>query len=82
MRTEDFFYIESLEVLPKTKALIKFLSEEGIKQILQKNENFFMQDNNREMPQIDKELYFTIDEKINQIDLTDKGIENYIYRFR
>ena len=61
--------------LPKTKALIKFLSEEGIKQILQKNENFFMQDNNREMPQIDKELYFTIDEKINQIDLTDKGIE-------
>jgi len=61
--------------LPKSKPLIKFLSEDGIKQILQKNENFFMQDNNREMPQIDKELYFTIDEKINQIDLTDKGIE-------
>ena len=61
--------------LPKNKALIKFLSEDGVKQILQKNENFFMQDNNREMPQIDKELYFTIDEKINQIDLTDKGIE-------
>ena len=61
--------------LPKNKALIKFLSEDGIKSILQKNENFFMQDNNREMPQIDKELYFTIDEKINQIDLTDKGIE-------
>ena len=61
--------------LPKNKALIKFLSEDGIKSILQKNENFFIQDNNREMPQIDKELYFTIDEKINQIDLTDKGIE-------
>ena len=61
--------------MPKNKALIKFLSEDGVKQVLQKNENFFMQDNNREMPQIDKELYFTIDEKINQIDLTDKGIE-------
>ena len=60
--------------LPKNKALIKFLSEEGVKQILQKTENFFMQDNNREMHQIDEELYFTIDEKNNQIELTDKGI--------
>ena len=61
--------------LPKNKALIKFLSEEGVKQILQKTENFYMQDNNREMHQIDKELYFTIDEKNNQIELTEKGIE-------
>ena len=61
--------------LPKNKALIKFLSEEGIKQKLQKTENFYMQDNNREMHQIDEELYFTIDEKNNQIELTDKGIE-------
>ena len=61
--------------LPKNKALIKFLSEEGVKQILQKTENFYMQDNNREMHQIDEELYFTIDEKNNQIELTDKGIE-------
>ena len=61
--------------LPKNKALIKFLSEEGVKQILQKTENFYMQDNNREMHQIDEELYFTIDEKINQIELTEKGIE-------
>ncbi len=60
--------------LPKNKALIKFLSEEGIKQLLQKTENFFMQDNNREMPQIDAELYFVIDEKNNQVELTDKGI--------
>ena len=60
--------------MPKNKALIKFLSEEGVKQILQKTENFFMQDNNREMHQIDEELYFTIDEKNNQIELTDKGI--------
>ena len=61
--------------LPKNKALIKFLSEEGVKQILQKTENFYIQDNNREMHQIDKELYFTIDEKNNQIELTEKGIE-------
>ena len=62
--------------LPKTKALIKFLSEEGIKQILLKTENYFMQDNNREMPKIDADLYFTIDEKNNQIELTDKGIDH------
>ena len=61
--------------LPKNKALIKFLSEEGVKQILQKTENFYMQDNNREMHQIDEELFFTIDEKNNQIELTEKGIE-------
>lgn len=60
--------------LPKNKALIKFLSEEGIKQLLQKHEKFFMQDNNREMPTIDKDLYFVIDEKNNSISLTDKGI--------
>ena len=61
--------------LPKNKALIKYLSEEGIKQLLQKTENFYMQDNNREMPKVDAELLFVIDEKNNQIDLTDKGIE-------
>ena len=62
--------------LPKNSALIKFLSEEGIKQILQKTENFYMQDNNREMPKVDVDLFFVIDEKNNQIELTDKGIEN------
>ncbi|UOB18009.1 preprotein translocase subunit SecA [Abyssalbus ytuae] len=61
--------------LPKNKALIKYLSEEGIKQLLQKTENFYMQDNNREMHVIDEELLFVIDEKNNQIELTDKGIE-------
>ncbi|UCE70363.1 MAG: preprotein translocase subunit SecA [Flavobacteriaceae bacterium] len=60
--------------LPKNKALIKFLSEEGMKQLLQKTENFYMQDNNREMPKVDAELLFVIDEKNNQIELTDKGI--------
>ena len=62
--------------LPKNKALIKYLSEEGIRQLLQKTENFYMQDNNREMPKIDAELYFTIDEKNNQIELADRGIEH------
>jgi preprotein translocase subunit SecA len=61
--------------LPKNKALIKFLSEEGIKTLLQKTENFYMQDNNREMPKVDKALYFVIDEKNNQVELSDKGIE-------
>jgi preprotein translocase subunit SecA len=60
--------------LPKNKALIKYLSQDGVKQALQKTENFYMQDNNREMPKIDEALYFTIDEKNNSIELTDKGI--------
>ncbi|PQB03857.1 preprotein translocase subunit SecA [Aureitalea marina] len=61
--------------LPKNKALIKYLSEEGVRQILQKTENFYMQDNNREMPKADEPLYFVIEEKNNQIELTDKGVE-------
>ena len=61
--------------MPKNKALIKFLSEEGVKQLLQKTENFYMQDNNREMHQVDAELYYVIDEKNNQIELSDKGVE-------
>src|SRR5690554_1984941 len=61
--------------LPKNKALIKFLSEEGVKQILQKTENHYMSDNNREMPKVDAELYFVIDEKNNQIELSDKGVD-------
>lgn len=61
--------------MPKNKALIKFLSEEGIKTLLQKTENFYMQEQNKNMHIIDDDLYFTIDEKNNQIDLTDRGIE-------
>ncbi|OWW25271.1 preprotein translocase subunit SecA [Zobellia sp. OII3] len=61
--------------LPKNKALIKFLSEEGIKQLLQKTENYYMQDNNREMPKVDEDLLFVIDEKNNQIELTEKGVD-------
>ncbi|MBO0357207.1 preprotein translocase subunit SecA [Hymenobacter sp. BT186] len=61
--------------LPKSKPLIKFLSETGNRAVLQKVENFYLQDNARQMPQADMPLYFTIDEKNNQIELTEKGID-------
>jgi len=61
--------------LPKNKALIKFLSEEGIKAQLLKTEGQYLQDNQRDMPKVDAELFFVIDEKHNQIELTEKGIQ-------
>lgn len=61
--------------LPKYKPLIKFQSETGIKQLLQKTENVYLADNQKRMPEADEPLYFTIDEKINSIDLTEKGID-------
>ena len=61
--------------LPRNKALIKFLSEDGIKAVLLKTEGQHLQDNQREMPKADAELFFVIDEKNNQIELTDKGIQ-------
>jgi preprotein translocase subunit SecA len=70
-----FNLLRSYRALPKSKALIKFLSEEGVKQLLQKTENSYMQDNNREMPKIDQALYFVIEEKNNQVELTDNGIQ-------
>jgi preprotein translocase subunit SecA len=60
--------------LPKNTALIKFLSEPGIRVKLQKSENHYLSDQQKEMPKVDEELYFHIDEKHNQVDLTDKGI--------
>ncbi|MBN9298980.1 MAG: preprotein translocase subunit SecA [Filimonas sp.] len=60
--------------LPKTSALIKFLSEPGVRQRLQKSENYYLADQQREMPKADAELYFYIDEKNNSVELTDKGI--------
>ena len=60
---------------PRNKALIKYLSEEGIKAQLQKIENYHLQDREREMPKADKELYFVINEKHNTIELTEKGID-------
>ena len=59
--------------LPKYKPLIKYLSEPGIKQILQKTENYYIQDNEREMPVVTDPLYFVINEKQHSVDLTDNG---------
>ena len=61
--------------LPKNKALIKFLSETGIKAILQRTENFYMQEQNKNMHFIDDDLYFVIDEKNRQVELTEKGMD-------
>ena len=61
--------------LPKNKALIKFLSEPGVKAHLQKTENFYMQEQGKHMKKIDVELFFVIDEKNNTIELTEKGID-------
>jgi preprotein translocase subunit SecA len=61
--------------LPKNKALIKFLSESNNRQILNKTENYYLQEQSKNMPKADAELYFVIDEKHNSVELTDKGIE-------
>lgn len=61
--------------LPKNTATIKFISEEGNKQLLQKTENYYLGEQQRNMPKVYEELYFTIDEKQNSVDLTDKGLE-------
>ncbi len=61
--------------MPKFKPLIKFLSESGNKSLLQKIENYHLQDNKKEMPKADAPLYFVIDEKDNSVELTDKGID-------
>ncbi|MDB5091593.1 MAG: preprotein translocase subunit SecA [Mucilaginibacter sp.] len=61
--------------LPKSKALIKYLSEGGNRNLLQKTENFYMQDQSKEMHKVDAELFFVIDEKNNQVELAEKGIE-------
>ncbi len=63
----------SFKALPKNKALIKYLSEEGIKSNMLKTEEYYMQNNNREMPKAVEPLYFVVDEKLNSCDLTDKG---------
>jgi len=67
--------LKAYKGLPKNGALIKYLSEEGIRSLLQKTENFYMQNNSKEMPKVTEELYFVIDEKVNSIELTDKGID-------
>jgi preprotein translocase subunit SecA len=70
-----FKLLQAFKSLPKTKPLIKFLSEQGMKSLLQRTENFYMQNNNKEMHHVVDDLYFVIDEKLNSIDLTDRGFE-------
>lgn len=65
----------SFKALPKNKALIKYLTEEGIKLGLQKTEEIYMENNNRRMPEAVEPLYFVVDEKLNSADLTDKGTD-------
>ncbi|MCU0429630.1 MAG: preprotein translocase subunit SecA [Cytophagaceae bacterium] len=65
----------AFRALPGNKALIKYLSEPGIRAILQKTENIFLESNQQRMPEADAPLYFVIDEKNNSVDLTDKGID-------
>lgn len=65
----------SFKALPKNKAHIKYLSEEGIKLGLQKTEEIYMENNNRRMPEAVEPLYFVVDEKLNSADLTDKGTD-------
>ncbi|MCU0460677.1 MAG: preprotein translocase subunit SecA [Bacteroidales bacterium] len=69
------FLLRAYKGLPKNNALIKFLSEEGNKTLLQKTENFYMQNNSKEMPKVTEELFFVIDEKANAIELTEKGLD-------
>ncbi|RZJ50227.1 MAG: preprotein translocase subunit SecA [Chryseobacterium sp.] len=70
-----FKLLQAYRGLPKNRQLIKFLSESGNRALLQKVEAQYMQDNNRDMPIVDQDLYFVIEEKNNQVDLTDKGVE-------
>ena len=65
----------SHKCLPKNKALIKFLSEQGIKAGMLKTEEIYMEQNNRRMHEVTDPLYFVIDEKLNSVDLTDKGVD-------
>ena len=59
--------------LPKYQPLIKFLSEPGMKQLMQKAENFYIQDNERQMPEVTDPLFFVINEQMHSVDMTDKG---------
>jgi len=70
-----FKLLQAYKGLPKNKALIKFLSEEGMKVLMQKTENYYMQYNSKQMHKVTDDLYFIIDEKQNTIELTDKGID-------
>lgn len=74
-KTGGLSLMRAFRGLPKNSALIKFLSEPGVRVKLQKAENYYLADQQKEMPKVDEELFFHIDEKNNQVDLTDKGIQ-------
>jgi preprotein translocase subunit SecA len=67
--------LQSFKALPKNKPLIKYLSEQGMKALLQKTENYYMADNNKNMHLVTDDLFFVIDEKMNSIEPTDKGFD-------
>ena len=67
--------LQAQRALPKSGALIKYLGEQGTKQILTKTESYYLQDQQKEMHKVDLDLFFVIDERLNSVDLTDKGIE-------
>lgn len=76
LQDEGFLSLyRSHKALPKNKPLIKYLSEEGIKAGMLKTEEYYMENNNRRMPEAIEPLYFVVDEKLNSVDLTDKGTE-------
>ncbi|MGN1375678.1 MAG: SEC-C metal-binding domain-containing protein, partial [Prevotella sp.] len=76
LQEEGFLCLfRSHKALPKNKPLIKFLSEDGIKSGMLKTEEYYMENNNRHMPEAVEPLYFVVDEKLNSVDLTDKGTE-------
>ena len=70
-----FLLLQAYKGMPKNKALIKLLSEEGNKALMLKTEGYYMQDNSKHMHKVTDELYFIIDEKNNSIELTDKGLD-------
>ena len=70
-----FLLLQAYKGLPKNKALIKILSEEGNKALMLKTENYYLQDNAKHMHKVTDDLYFIIDEKNNSIELTDKGLD-------
>jgi preprotein translocase subunit SecA len=70
-----FTLLQTYRALPKNQPLIKYLSEQGIKQILQKAENYYMQDSSKQMHIVDEELFFVIEEKQNSVELKEKGID-------
>lgn len=70
-----FKLLQAYRGMPKSKPVIKFLSEQGMRQILNKTENYYLQDQQKEMHKVDADLYFVIDEKVNSVDLSEKGVE-------